>query len=101
MRSRLYANGVELSVGPFVGQFVGNVCSGVAASLKGPSPQKRICLELEGDAVRVEVDGTSVPMDQSQGFAQVILRDTLRGMIRNLKGIDGNSVVRIEVEITG
>jgi hypothetical protein len=99
MRSKLYSNGVELFVGPFVGQFVGNVCLGVAASLKGPRPEQRICFELEGDAVRVEVDGASVPMDQSQGFAQTILRDTLRGMIRSLKGIDGDSMVRIEAEI--
>jgi len=99
MRVRLYSNGVEAPVSPFVGKFAGNVCSAVAASLKGPRAGKQIHFELEGDAVRLKIDGIEIPMDKSQGFAEILARDTLRGMIQHLKGIEGDALIRLEVDI--
>jgi len=40
-------------------------------------------------------------LDKSHGFAKTIVRDTLRGMIHHLKGVDPEGIVRIEVEIEG
>ncbi len=101
MRVRLYSNGKELPVSPFIGKFIGNVCPAVAASLKGPHPEKRLRYELEADSIRMQIDGVSVPLDHSQGFAETISRDTLLGMIRHLKGVDQTGPVCIEVEFEG
>ena len=101
MRIRLYSNGRELTVSPFIGKFIGNVCPAVAASLKGPRPEKRLRYELEADSIRIQVDGVPVPLDKSQGFAETISRDTLLGMIRHLKGVDQSGIICIEVEFEG
>jgi hypothetical protein len=101
MRIKLYNKGKELPVSPFIGKFIGNVCPAVAASLKGPRPAKTLRLELEGDSVRIQVDGVAVPLDKSQGFAETISRDTLLGMIRHLKGVDPGGLTCIEMEFEG
>ena len=99
MRARLFNNGTEVAANSFVGRFVGAVCTGIASSLKAPSPQKTITLELEGDHVALQVDSAPVELDKNQGFACTLIRDTLQGMVRNLKGIDARKPVRIIVDI--
>ncbi len=96
---RIVCNGTELIVGRFVGRFVAGVCSGIVEALKAPRPERRIEFELEAGLVRLWVDGTAVPMDRGQGFAQVIVRDTLRGMLQHLKGIDPDGNVRVETTL--
>ena len=99
MQTRLYSNNVEAPVGPFIGRFLGNVCAGIAASLKTPQPLKKLRFELESDGVRIQINGASIALDMSQGFAKTIVKDTLRGMIRHLKGIDPEAMILIEVEL--
>ena len=99
MRIRLYSNKVEAPVSPFIGRLLGNVCAGVAASLKTERPVKNLRYELEGDGVRIQINGAPVALDMSQGFAKTIVGDTIRGMIRHLKGIDAEGTIQIEVEL--
>jgi hypothetical protein len=99
MRVRIYSNEVEAPLSPFIGKFLGNVCVGITASLKTPQPIKTLKCELDGDIVRIEVNQIPVPMNMSQGFSRIIVRDTIRGMIRHLKLEDPNGSVRIEVEM--
>ncbi len=99
MRARLFTNGTEISANPFVGRFLGAVCSGIASSLKAPRAHKNIVLELRGDNVALQVDSLPVDLDRSQGFAGILVRDTVQGMIRNLKGVDTRGEVRIVVDI--
>ena len=58
MKIRIYSNGIEAPLSRFIGQFLGNVCAGVAASLKTPLPVKTLEYELEGEAVRIQVSDT-------------------------------------------
>jgi hypothetical protein len=99
MRVRIYSNEVEAPLSPFIGKFLGNVCYGITASLKTPEPIETLKCELEGDVVRIEVNKIQVPMNMSQGFSRVIVRDTIRGMVRHLKLEDPEGAIRIEVEL--
>jgi hypothetical protein len=99
MRVRLFCNGVEAPVTRFIGELIGHVCLGILASLKDASPKREAMFEVRGDKINVQVDGHAIAMDQSQGFATVIVSDTLNGMLRNLKGIDYSGTSRIEVHL--
>lgn len=100
-RVRLYCNGSETEVKPFVSRFTANVCQAIVASLKTPRFTHHIHFTLAGDLVELEVDRTPVPLDKSQGFAQTMVRDTIRGMIQHLKDIDLAGTIRIEVDLEG
>jgi hypothetical protein len=98
MRIRIYSNEIEAPLTAFIGNFLGNVCLGIAGSLKTPQPIHSLKFELDGDAVRLEVNESPVALDLSQGFSKVIIRDTIRGMIRHLKMADPEGAIRIVVE---
>ena len=99
MHARIFSNGVEVSVKSFVERFVGAVSLAVVSSLKAPSPEKCIDLELDTDRIALKIDSKLVALDRNQGFAGTLVRDTIQGMIHNLKGIDARTPVRIVVEI--
>jgi hypothetical protein len=99
MRIRIFSNEVEAPLSRFIGSFLGNVCFGVASSLKTPQPIKTLKCEIEGEAVRIEVNQNPVPLNMSQGFSRIIIHDTIRGMVRHLKLADPNGTIRIEVEV--
>jgi hypothetical protein len=99
MRTRIYSNGTEISANPFVERFVGSVCSAIAASLKASRAEQSVSIELEGEQIRLQVDSTPLELDRNQGFAATLVRDTIRGMIRQLKGIDALAAVRIDIEL--
>jgi hypothetical protein len=98
MRIRIYSNEIEAPLTAFIGNFLGNVCLGIADSLKTPRPIGSLKFEIEEDAVRLEINGAPVPLDMSQGFSKIIIRDTIRGMIRHLKLADPAGAIRIIVE---
>jgi hypothetical protein len=98
MRIRIYSNEIEAHLTAFIGNFLGNVCLGIANSLKTPRPINSLKFELDGDAIRFEVNESPVALDLSQGFSKVIIRDTIRGMIRHLKMADPDGAIRITVE---
>jgi hypothetical protein len=99
MRIHIYSNEIEAPLSPFIGKFLGNVCVAVASSLKTPQPIKTLKFELEGDAVRIQVNQTPVALNMSRGFSRIIVLDTLRGMIRHLKLADPNGDIRIAVDM--
>jgi hypothetical protein len=99
MRVRLFCNDHETFVSPFIEKFTANVCRAVTESLKAPSSSRSIQFILQGDGVGLHVDGKQVLLDSSQGFAETIVRDTLKGMVRHLKAIDPEGVIRIEIDL--
>ncbi len=99
MRVRLICESREAPVSPFVARFVSNVCTAVAASLKAPTAANLIEYELHGDEVRLQIDGAPIPLGLNQGFAETLVRDTLHGVIRSLKGMNPQRDVRIIVDL--
>jgi hypothetical protein len=99
MRILLFSNNVEAHLTAFIGKFVGNVCIGMANSLKIPQPIKSLKYEIDGESVSIQVNQIIVPMDLSHGFSRIIVLDTIRGMLRHLKMADPNGAIRIEIEV--
>ncbi|HTY63576.1 MAG TPA: hypothetical protein VMG30_15115 [Acidobacteriota bacterium] len=99
MKIRIFSNEVEAPLTRFIGNYLGNVCFGIASSLKTPQPILSLKYELEGEEVRIEINGSPVPLNMSQGFSRIIILDTIRGMIRHLKLADPNGRIRIEIEL--
>jgi hypothetical protein len=95
----MYSNNVEAPLTPFIGKFIGNVCAGIAGSLKTPQPIKALKYELDGNAVSIEVNHMPLSLDMSHGFSRIIVLDTIRGMIRHLKMADPNGAIRIEIDL--
>lgn len=92
----MYSNGIEAPLTPFIGKFVANVCVGITSSLKSPKAIKTLKYEIGVDGVRIFVNELPVILDHR--FSQIIVLDTIRGMIRHLKMADPNGSIRIEVE---
>jgi hypothetical protein len=99
MQVKLYCNEQEAPLTPFIGKFVGNVCAAITSALKTPQPFHSLIYEIEGDTVRIQVNKIPVALNLSRGFSRIIILDTLRGMIRNLKMEDPNGNIRIEVNL--
>ena len=99
MQVKLYSNEQEAPLTPFIGKFVGNVCAAITAALKTPQPFHSLIYEIEGDTVRIQVNNIPVALNLSRGFSRIIILDTLRGMIRNLKMDDPNGKIRIELDL--
>jgi hypothetical protein len=95
----MYSNDMEAHLTRFIGKFIGNVCIGIAGSLKIPEPIRTLKYQLDGEAVSIEVNETPVSLDLSNGFSRVIILDTIRGMIRHLKMADPNGAIRIDIEM--
>jgi hypothetical protein len=96
---RLFSGGCPLPVSPFIARFLGGVCRAMAAALRAPAAARSLEFTLEREAVTFRVDGAEVPLGLGQGFAETIVRDTLRGMTRGLKGIDPEAALRVEVDV--
>ena len=99
MKIRIFSNEVEAPLTRFIGNFLGNVCFGIASSLKTPQPILSLKYKLEGEEVGIEINGSPVPLNMSQGFSRIIILDTIRGMIRHLKLADPNGRIRIDIEL--
>ena len=90
---------MEAHLTRFIGKFVGNVCIGIAGSLKIPEPIRTLKYQIDGEAVSIEINETPLSLDLSNGFSRIIILDTIRGMIRHLKMADPNGSIQIEIEM--
>ena len=99
MQTRLFCNNNKAPVSPFVGRYIANVCLAISRSLK-TAEGKTLLFALSGDRVNLEIDGQPVPLGLHQGFAETLVRDTLEGMVKNLKGMESKGSIRIEIDKT-
>ena len=97
MQIRLYCNDHEAPVSPFVGRFIANVCLAISQSLK-TAEGNTILFAVSGDRVHLEIDGRPIPLGLNQGFAEILVRDTLQGMVAHLKGMESNGRIRMEIQ---
>jgi len=99
MGVRIFSGGVESRLSPFIGRYIENVCTAIVSSLKTPRIIGRLKIEVEKQDVRLQVDGVDVVLDRNQRFAGTLVRETLRGMVLCLKGIDEEAILRIEMDL--
>ncbi|HSW40279.1 MAG TPA: hypothetical protein VLL97_12385, partial [Acidobacteriota bacterium] len=101
MKIQIYSNGKEAHLTHFIGNFLANVCFGIASSLKTPRPIRRFRFDIEEESVRLEVNDAPVPINLSKGFSRIIILDTIRGMVRHLKIEDPAGTLRVVVDLEG
>jgi len=99
MKIRMWSNEIETSLTPFIGGYIGNVCLAIVASLKTSEPAMTLRYDVSGKSVRITMNGSPLPLNLSSGFAEKMILDTIRGMIRLLKMDDPSGVIRIEIDL--
>ncbi|MGD0779761.1 MAG: hypothetical protein ABR954_03145 [Dehalococcoidales bacterium] len=82
----LTVNGNPIKLDKFVEGYVYHVAAGILNSLKGTGAIKNLELDVDSDGqVTITLNGAAVPLII---FPMQIIRDTLAGMVTNLKGVD-------------
>ena len=100
MKIRMWSNGAEADLTPFIGKYIGNVCLAIAASLKTPDePVRALRYDVSGESVRIALNGSPLPLNLNSGFVEKMILDTIRGMIRLLKMNDPAGAIRIEINL--
>lgn len=83
----LTVNDNPIELDRFVEGFVYHIAAGILDSLKGTSAIRNLELSIDADGqVNITLNGTEVPLTY---FPVQIIRDTLAGMVSNLKGVTG------------
>ena len=95
----MWSNEAEADLTPFIGKYIGNVCLAIAASLKAPESVRTLRYDISGESVRITLNGSPLPLNLGSGFAEKMILDTIRGMIRLLKMADPSGVIRIEINL--
>ena len=93
----MWSNDIEASLTSFIGNYVGNICLAIVASLKTPEAVRTLRYDVSGESVRIALNDKPLPLDLSSGFAEKMIHDTIRGTIRLLKMDDPSGVIRIEI----
>ena len=99
MKIRMWSNEIESNLTPFIGGYIGNVCTAIVASLKTSEAARTLRYDISGNAVHITLNGAPLPLNLSSGFAEKMILDTIRGMIRLLKMDDPSGVIRIEIDL--
>ncbi len=100
MKAEIHCDGNSISLNPFVNGLVSNVARALIESLKlEKPPEKRVEFTLCGEETALTVDGRPVSLGLTTGFAARLVGETLRGMLRPLKGAQDAREVRITVEL--
>ena len=98
MKASLLVDGESIALNPFVGNYLANVCKAILDSLKGTEGTKRAVFDIEGKTADLKADGVDVDLHASKGFAGVIVRDTLLGVLAHLRGVRKWNHIRIEFQ---
>ena len=99
MKIRIWSNEIEASLTSFIGGYIGNVCLAIVASLKTSEAARTLRYDISGNSVHITLNGDRLPLDLGSGFAEKMIHDTIRGMIRLLKMDDPSGVIRIEINL--
>jgi hypothetical protein len=82
---------------PFVETFLANVSRAILASLKGTEQARTAVFRIEGKKLELTADGRPVDLHIDRGFAEVVARDTLLGVLSHFRGTRGWKEIRVEL----
>ena len=91
----LTVNDVPIKTDYFVAGFIDHTVSGMMESLEGTGRIQDLYLTIEGDSVKILLNGEEVPINE---FVVKIFKSTMDGMVSILKGVKGN-VNKLNLEI--
>jgi len=89
---RLTVNDIPIKTDDFVEGFIAHTVSGMIESLEGADKIKDLALEIDSDAVAIELNGKKL---QTNVFASRIIKSTVTGMLTPLKGVSDVKKVTI------
>jgi hypothetical protein len=93
----LIINDNPIEIDHFVKGYVYHVAAGILASLKGTGKINDLQLNIDNDGqVEITLNGSDIPLSY---FPVQIIRNTVTGMVANLKGVDGE-VQTLELKIS-
>lgn len=96
-KTSLIVNNVPIELDYFVEGYVYHVVAGILASLKDTDSIKTLNLIVDEDGlVQITLNGADVPLSY---FPVQIIRNTLAGMVSNLKGVT-KEMRTLELKIT-
>jgi hypothetical protein len=82
----LQVNSKPIELNPFVEGYVYYIAEGILHSLKDTKPIKTLDLDIDSDGLlTVTLNGNGVSVNE---FVMEIVRNTLAGMVSELKGVD-------------
>ena len=99
MKIRIWSNETEAELTPFIGKYIGNVCLAIIAALKTSETVRTLRYDVFGESVRITLNGKPLSLNLNSGFAEKMILDTIRGMIRRLKMEDPAGIIRIEISL--
>jgi hypothetical protein len=96
-KTSLTVNGNPIKLDYFVGEYVYHVTGGIIGSLKNTGEIKNLVLTVDKEGqVKIDLNGKEVPLSY---FPVEIIRNTLAGMVRILKGVEGE-MKTLEIKIS-
>ena len=94
IEARLWVNGKQVDLNPFVEGILAGTVAGALRSLKGVESIKTVDLQLRQNTVNVTVNGGEVTLTP---FPNDIIAGTVTGFVSSLKGIDKVEGLRIKL----
>jgi len=98
MKIRMWSNETEANLTPFIGKYIGNIGLAIVASLKKSEQVRTLRYDVSGESVRITLNGSPLSLNLGSGFAEKMILNTIRGMIRLLKMTDPAGDIRIEID---
>jgi len=84
----------NVPLNPFIEEYVAAVFYAAAGTLRGVDDPKRLEFVIHKDDLQITSDGAPVEFD---GFAKVIVIDTLKAALKHLKGVDTDRETKVVV----
>ena len=93
-RVTLDVNDKAIPIKGFVQDFIGNVVTGMVATLKGTGKTQNSLLSIEGDRVDIQVGAAAV---FANPFVSEFIKNTVCGMVATLNGVE--HIDRLQISI--
>jgi hypothetical protein len=98
MKASLQVDGKQTPMKPFVESYLANICDAMLRSLKGTQDAGRAVFQIEGKKLELRLDDRLADLHMDKGFAAVIVRDTLLGVLAHLRGVRGWTEIRVQFD---
>ena len=95
MKARATADNQEIELKPFVENYIAEVFTSAARTLKGVEDPKVLEFVIKGRKIDITVDGKSIELIS---FAKVIVADTLTATLKHLKGFSKDDTIKVIIE---
>jgi hypothetical protein len=99
MNASLKVDGKTVQMKPFVETYLANVCDAVLRSLKGTDGFQRAVFIIQAKRLQLLVDDQTLDLHMDKGFAGVIVRDTILGVLSHLRGTRSWTVIQVELQL--